>query len=178
MKIRIRLATLSLGFLLLAGATTAAASPATSYWTEQCNNSAPEWFREDIAEDGQGLHHQTTDVQDLFFSVFTDNDDLHVRSWAWQHNCALGVTMLPPTPPATVISNPSPTEPVTRAPSVKRTRSTPQRSQGQDQSQKKTPLPCVVTLIPLNLTPTLPKYVLLIQLMNPHLVVRYYTPTG
>ena len=129
MKIRIRLATLSLGFLLLAGATTTAASPVTSYWNEQCNNPAPEWFRDDIAEDGQGLHHQTTDVQALFFSVFTDDDDLHVRSWAWQHNCALGVTMLPPTPPATVTSNPSPTEPVTRAPSAKRTRtSTVKRS--------------------------------------------------
>ena len=120
MKARVRLATLSLGLLLLAGAI--ATVSATANWTEQCNGPAPDWFREDIAEDGQGLHHQTTDVQALFFSVFTDNDDLHVRSWVWQHNCALGVTMLSPTPTPTVIPNPSPTESVTRTSSVKITR--------------------------------------------------------
>lgn len=54
---------------------------------DDCNRSAPDDFRSDVAWDGQGLHHQSQDVQDLFSSVWGTDDDLHVRTWAWQHDC-------------------------------------------------------------------------------------------
>ena len=54
---------------------------------DDCNRPAPDDFRSDVAWDGQGLHHQSQDVQHLFSSVWGTDDDLHVRTWAWQHNC-------------------------------------------------------------------------------------------
>ena len=54
---------------------------------DDCNRPAPDDFRSDVAWDGQGLHHQSQDVQDLFSGVWGTDDDLHVRTWAWQHNC-------------------------------------------------------------------------------------------
>ena len=54
---------------------------------DDCNRPAPDDFRSDVAWDGMGLHHQSQDVQDLFSSVWGTDDDLHVRTWAWQHNC-------------------------------------------------------------------------------------------
>ena len=54
---------------------------------DDCNQPAPDDFRSDVAWDGTGLHHQPQDVQDLFSSVWGTDDDLHVRTWAWQHDC-------------------------------------------------------------------------------------------
>ena len=54
---------------------------------DDCNRPAPDDFRSDVAWDGMGLHHQSQDVQDLFSSVWGTDDDLHVRTWAWQHDC-------------------------------------------------------------------------------------------
>ena len=78
---------------------------------DDCNRPAPDDFRSDVAWDGQGLHHQSQDVQDLFSGVWGTDDDLHVRTWAWQHNCrtrppdeaadTAGEPVDPPTSPAT-----------------------------------------------------------------------------
>ena len=54
---------------------------------DDCNQPAPDDFRSDVAWDGTGLHHQSQDVQNLFSRVWGIDDDLHVRTWAWQHNC-------------------------------------------------------------------------------------------
>ena len=40
-----------------------------------------------MAWDGAGLHHQPLAVQSLFANIWGTADDLHVRTWAWQHNC-------------------------------------------------------------------------------------------
>lgn len=71
----------------LAVALAAIALSAGLVTADDCNRPAPDDFRSDVAWDGQGLHHQSQDVQDLFSSVWGTDDDLHVRTWAWQHNC-------------------------------------------------------------------------------------------
>ncbi|MCY3958272.1 MAG: hypothetical protein OXG65_08260 [Chloroflexi bacterium] len=71
----------------LAAALAAIALSVSLVTADDCNQPAPADFRSDVAWDGAGLHHQSQDVQDLFSSVWGTEDDLHVRTWAWQHNC-------------------------------------------------------------------------------------------
>ncbi len=71
----------------LAVALTAIALSVGLVTADDCNQPAPDDFRSDVAWDGTGLHHQPQDVQDLFSRVWGTDDDLHVRTWAWQHNC-------------------------------------------------------------------------------------------
>ncbi len=71
----------------LAAALTAIALSVGLVTADDCNQPAPDDFRSDVAWDGTGLHHQPQDVQDLFSRVWGTDDDLHVRTWAWQHNC-------------------------------------------------------------------------------------------
>ena len=58
-----------------------------------CGVPAPDWFRSDVAVDGQGLHHQSREIQALFWLVWGSPTDpaRHVVQWAWEHNCELGV---------------------------------------------------------------------------------------
>ena len=65
----------------------AALASASLVSADDCNRQAPDGFRSDVAWDGQGLQHQSPAVQALFAKIWGTDDDLHVRTWAWQHNC-------------------------------------------------------------------------------------------
>ena len=89
-----------------------------------CNDKAPSWWTHHTATDGRSLHGESQAIKDLFVRTWGTANDIHIKTWAYQHSGCPAPVIVEQTPEPT----PKSIEKRTEKPRLEPQRSEPERS--------------------------------------------------